>query len=51
MVKIGILFRIASFWIGIHYSPRTKRICINPIPCVTIWIVLKGGEEPVKHKM
>lgn len=45
-MKIGLLLRIQSFWIGIHYSPYNKRFCINLIPCVTIWIIKKGGIIP-----
>ncbi len=50
-MKIGLIFRLASFWIGIHYSKGNKRICINPIFCITIWITLKGGVVPYKEKM
>lgn len=45
-MKFGVLFRLQSFWIGIHYSPYNKRFCINLIPCVTIWIIKKGGIIP-----
>lgn len=39
--KSGILFRLQSFWIGIHHSKYTKRTCINLLPCITIWIGTK----------
>lgn len=45
-MKAGILIRLSSFWIGMHYSKYNKRFCINLIPCFTIWIVLKGGIIP-----
>lgn len=45
-MKIGILIRLASFWIGIHYSIKCKRLCINLLPCITIWITFKGGYKP-----
>jgi hypothetical protein len=48
-MKSGIIFRLQSFWIGIHYSPYNKRFCINPLPCITIWIILEGGIVPNKH--
>lgn len=27
-------------------SPYNKRLCINLVPCVTIWITTPGGVEP-----
>lgn len=42
--KSGLLIRGYSFWIGIHYSKYCKRLCINLIPCLTIWI----GTPPTK---
>lgn len=45
-MKYGILFRWRSFWVGVHYSQRNRRFCINPIPFVTIWITLLGGVTP-----
>ena len=45
-VKFGAMFRLKSFWIGIHYSDYCKRFCINFVPCFTVWIVLKDGQIP-----
>ena len=45
-MKIGILFRLGSFWVGAHWSRRNRRLCVNPVPCVTIWVALKGGTPP-----
>lgn len=45
-MKVGILFKPTSLWVGVHYSKYCRRFCINLIPCVTIWITLKGGVEP-----
>ena len=45
-MKIGILFRLGSFWVGAHGSRRNRRLCVNPVPCVTIWVALKGGTPP-----
>lgn len=42
----GVLFRLSSVWIGVHYSPYNKRYCINLIPCVTLWITKPGGIRP-----
>lgn len=43
--KIGMLFNLNSFWIGVHYSSFFKKYCINLIPCVTIWIVLPQNKS------
>jgi len=37
-VRWGILFRLESFWIGIHHSKYAQRTCINFLPCLTLWI-------------
>lgn len=50
-MKFGLLFRFGSFWVGAHWSRRNRRLCVNPIPCVTIWITLKGGTPPEKSRL
>lgn len=45
-MKVGMLTRAGSFWIGAHWSTYNKRLCINLIPCVTIWVTFKGGITP-----
>lgn len=45
-MKAGVLFRLASFWVGAHWSPYNRRLCINPVPCVTVWIAFAGGRVP-----
>lgn len=45
-MKYGLLLRWQSLWMGVHYSPYNKRFCINLIPCVTVWVTLKGGTTP-----
>jgi hypothetical protein len=45
-VTIGVLFRLTSAWIGVHYSKTNRRACINLVPFVTIWIARKGGRRP-----
>jgi len=47
-MKVGLIFRPFSFWIGIHYSKYNKRFCINIIPFITIRIVKNGGKAPGK---
>jgi len=49
--KVGILFRLQSFWIGIHYSKSCKRWCINLIPCITLWITKPDGYIPNRKLM
>lgn len=46
----GILPRLGSFWIGFHYASKNKRLCINIIPCLTLWFVWPGGVLPVPVK-
>lgn len=45
-MRIGYLVRLESFWMGVHYSSHNRRFCINIIPCVTLWVCLKGGITP-----
>lgn len=50
-MKAGIIVRYWSVWIGFHYSVFNKRLCLNIIPCLTIWITLKGGVPPIIKKL
>lgn len=50
-MRIGVIVRAGSMWVGLHYSKANRRYCINIVPCVTIWIVRKGGVVPCKSKM
>lgn len=43
----GFIFRLGSAWIGIHYSNRYKRWCVNLFPFVTFWFT-KDGKVPYK---
>jgi len=43
---VGLLVRGGSCWIGFHYSTKQKRLCINFVPFVTIWVAFKGGFKP-----
>lgn len=45
-VRIGVLARPGSAWVGVHWSGCNKRLCINLIPFVTVWVALPGGREP-----
>lgn len=45
-MKVGVLFGPGSWWIGVHWSKYNRRFCINLLPCLTVWVVLKGGNTP-----
>jgi hypothetical protein len=45
-MSAGILFRPGSLWIGAHWSRQNRRLCINLIPCVTLWVTARGGVRP-----
>lgn len=45
-MKAGVLFRLGSCWIGWHWSAYNKRLCVNVVPCVTVWLTLPGGNTP-----
>lgn len=45
-MRIGVIFRKYSLWVGVHYSPVYKRWCINLLPCITIWVTMEGGVSP-----
>lgn len=47
-MRVGLIFRLGSAWIGAHWSEANRRWCINVVPCVTIWLTLKGGKVPGK---
>lgn len=49
MFLFGFAFRPESFWIGMHYSPYNKRLCINLVPFFTIWIASPYGRTPSEH--
>lgn len=50
-LEYGFLFRIQSFWIGLHYSKHCKRYCLNIIPCCTLWWTKRDGFAVNKLKM
>lgn len=45
-MRVGLKPRLGSLWIGVHWSPYNKRLCVNLVPCLTIWVTLKGGTMP-----
>lgn len=44
--KCGLLFRTGSCWIGAHWSPHNKRLCVNFLPFITFWVTWPGGITP-----
>ena len=42
----GVLFNPAAVWVGVHYSHHHQRVCINLIPCLTLWWCGPRGELP-----
>lgn len=44
--RFGLLVNRGACWVGWHYSPYNKRVCLNLIPCVTVWIIGRGGIRP-----
>jgi len=50
-MKAGMIIRKESAWIGAHYSPRNKRLCLNIVPFITFWFIKKGGNPPREHRL
>jgi hypothetical protein len=42
----GVLFNPHALWVGGHYSSWHRRVCINLIPCLTLWWCGPRGELP-----
>ena len=42
----GLLFNPSALWVGLHYSHRYQRVCINLVPFFTLWYKQAGGIEP-----
>ncbi|WP_156459821.1 MULTISPECIES: hypothetical protein [unclassified Mesorhizobium] len=45
-IAAGVLFRPGSLWIGLHWSRRNRRLCVNLLPCCTLWLIWPGGVRP-----
>ncbi|QEG09737.1 hypothetical protein CPT_Pepon020 [Stenotrophomonas phage Pepon] len=41
--RFGVLFQPTALWLGAHYSKHNRRLCINLLPMVTLWIARPGG--------
>jgi hypothetical protein len=44
--RVGVLFRWGSIWVGAHWSGPHKRLCVNFVPFVTVWVTAPGGDVP-----
>ncbi len=44
--RVGLLFNPTALWLGAHWSGHCRRLCVNLVPCLTVWITLPGGTEP-----
>lgn len=42
----GFKFGKHSTWVGAHYSEYNRRLCVNLLPCCTLWFVWPGGMRP-----
>jgi len=42
----GLLVNWRALWVGAHYSPAHKRLCVNLLPGVTLWWTRPGGQLP-----
>lgn len=45
-VAAGMLFRPGSLWVGAHWSSHNRRLCVNVVPCVTLWLTWPEGRRP-----
>jgi hypothetical protein len=45
-MRAGILVRWGSVWIGAQWSTVNRRLCVNLVPCVTLWVTFPGGRAP-----
>lgn len=44
--RTGLLINKRALWVGVHFSAWNSRVCINLLPCVTLWVTMPGGIEP-----
>lgn len=46
----GFLFQKEGFWVGAHYSREYKRLCVNLLPCCTVWVTWPNGKPPARTR-
>jgi hypothetical protein len=44
--KAGLVLNWRAAWVGAHWGSYNRRLCVNLLPFVTLWITLPGGQEP-----
>ena len=44
--RYGLLWNWSACWVGVHYSPHHRRLCVNVVPFLTIWYTKPGGILP-----
>lgn len=49
-MRFGFLPHLSAFWVGVHWSPYYRRLCINVVPCLTVFVVFPGGKTPAEAK-
>lgn len=49
-MRFGLLINPGALWIGAHWSPSNRRLCVNVVPCCTLWLTLPGGVVPDRAK-
>jgi hypothetical protein len=42
----GAVLNWRAFWIGAHWGSINRRLCVNLLPFVTLWLTFPGGTEP-----
>ncbi len=44
--RAGLVLNWRAAWVGAHWGSYNRRLCINLLPFVTLWITMPGGVEP-----
>jgi hypothetical protein len=44
--RAGLVLNWRAAWVGAHWGSHNRRLCVNLLPFVTLWITLPGGQEP-----
>ena len=44
-MRIGLVAAWYNFWIGAHYDTARKRLSIQPLPCLGLWLE-RGRQTP-----
>lgn len=44
--SFGLCIQPGGVWVGAHWSKHNRRLCVNLLPCVTLWFTAVGGKQP-----